>query len=133
MGQPVPYLLFDNAQQMWNFSDNTTCRCRILMNDDLVELCDSQCLDDLFLFFSVPDHAPVVLNLDLSVLCFCFLCHFSILKCRSAIFKKLFSNANRKLRSQDYANSSTCLPRSRATSIGSFILKSPLKVARITL
>ena len=51
---------------MRNLSDDTTRRRRILPFDGLVELRDPKTFDDLFLLFGIADHAPVILDLDLS-------------------------------------------------------------------
>ena len=58
---------------------NNAARCwRIRTSDRLVQLCDAETLDDILLLLRVPDHAPVILDLDLSAFgCFCFLCHDS--------------------------------------------------------
>ena len=75
----IHHLLFYDPQQMRHFINNTACRRRIGPRDRLIQLCDAETLDDLFLLFRVSDHAPVILDFDLSVRgCFCFLCHRSI-------------------------------------------------------
>lgn len=55
-------------------SNDPASRSGIRSGDRLVQLRDPEALDDLFLIFGVTDHAPVVLDLDLTC-CFCFLCH----------------------------------------------------------
>ena len=51
-------------------------RRRIDPFDRLVELGDTEALDDRLLLFRVADHAPVILDLDLpAFFIFCFLCH----------------------------------------------------------
>ena len=62
---------------MRDLSDDAARRRRIDPFDRLVELGDTETLDDRLLLFRVADHAPVILDLDLSALFdFCFLCHF---------------------------------------------------------
>lgn len=58
--------------------DNAASRRRVDPLDRLVELGDTETLDDSLLLFRVADHAPVILDLDLAVaVCFYFLCHNS--------------------------------------------------------
>ena len=59
------FILFYDPQKMRDLRDNAACRRRIRTDNRLVELCDAQALDDLFLFLRVADHAPVILDLDL--------------------------------------------------------------------
>ena len=61
---------------MRDLGNNAAGPCRVDSLDRLIELGDTETLDDLFLLFGVADHAPIILDLDLSALCsFCFLCH----------------------------------------------------------
>ena len=58
-------------------------RGRVDPFDRLIELGDTEALDDRLLFFRVADHAPVILDLDLAAaVCFYFLCHNSSLRVR---------------------------------------------------
>ena len=60
--------LFNYPQKVRNLSHDTTRRRSILPLDGLVELGDPETFDDLFLLFGIADHAPVILDLDLSAL-----------------------------------------------------------------
>ena len=61
---------------MRNLRHNAARCARIWPRNRLIELGDTEALDDLFLFCSVTDHAPVILDLDLAALFdFYFLCH----------------------------------------------------------
>jgi len=62
---------------MGHLGNNAACRRRIGASNYLVHLSDAKALNDLFLLFRIADHAPVVLDLDLSAIAFfSFLCHF---------------------------------------------------------
>ena len=61
---------------MRDLGDDAARRRRIDPLDRLVELGDTQALNDRLLFFRIADHAPVILDLDLAAsFCFYFLCH----------------------------------------------------------
>jgi hypothetical protein len=63
---------------MRNLCHNAARCARIGPRDRLVELGDTEALDDQFLFCRVTDHAPIILDLDLAALFdFFFLCHNS--------------------------------------------------------
>lgn len=47
-------------------SHDATRRRRVLSFDGLVELGDAETFDDLFLLFGITDHAPIILDPDLS-------------------------------------------------------------------
>jgi len=141
--------LIHDPQQMRDLGNDAAGSRRIDTFDRLVEFGNSQALNDLLLLFGIADHAPVILDLDrAAVFCFCFLCHISISDCelRIADFFRSSDRRNcnldcetdRKIRNsqskiRNQTSSSTCFPRRRATSIGSFIRSNPLNVARITL
>ncbi len=59
-------ILVYDPEQMRNLSHDATRRRRVLPFDGLVELGDTETFDDLFLLFGIADHAPVILDLDLS-------------------------------------------------------------------
>src|SRR5204863_5542408 len=104
----------------------------------LIQLRDPEALNDVLLLLRVSDRATIVLDRDASAFIFCLLCHLSIFDFRIAIFDlaiavRVLTIANRKSAIANYMSSSTALPRSRATSIGSFIRIRPLNVARTTL
>lgn len=72
-------------------------RRRIDPFDRLVELGDTEALDDRLLLFRVADHAPVILDLDLYALCvFCFLCHDLIVQ--SYAFRRDLPNKESRLK-----------------------------------
>lgn len=120
---------------MRNFIYNAAHRRRVAAFDRLIQLGYSQAPDDRLLFFRIPDRASVILNLDRSaVCCFCFLYHDLYGKSNAFQREALMQEPRlAALLSCAYTNSSTCLPRSLATSSGSFIRDNPSNVARTTL
>ena len=60
--------LVNNPQQMRYLSHDAARRRGVLPFDGLVKLGDAETFDDLFLLFGIADHAPVILDLDLSAL-----------------------------------------------------------------
>src|SRR5436190_3714344 len=94
---------------------------------DLVQLTKTEAAHNVLLLRRKSNRAAVILNLDLrrKGFRFLFLSHHTI---------DLYLDGGRTAaaRSASY-NSSTCLPRRRATSKGSFIFSNPSKVARTTL
>jgi hypothetical protein len=103
----------------------------------LIEFCNPQTFDNILLLLGITNRASVILNLDICAVCF-FLSHFFIFDFRFAICDLgnrifLYPIANRQSQIANYKSSSTCFPRKRATSIGSFIRVKPSKVALMTL
>lgn len=61
---------------MRDLCDDTAGSGRIRTRYRLIQLGDSQALNDLFLFLGIADHTPVILDLDLAArVLFFFLCH----------------------------------------------------------
>jgi hypothetical protein len=117
---------------MRNFCNYSTHCLIINPFNNLIKFSDSQTSDCCFLSVRIANRTAVILNFDCAAYWCCFfffLCHCFIYF-RFQISDSTFNFGNPNL---NYNNSSTCLPRRRATSTGSFIRNKPSKVARITL
>jgi hypothetical protein len=69
-------LLINYTQEMRDLRYDAARRGCVDPFDRLIELGDTEALDDRLLLFRVADHAPVILDLDLAAaVCFYFLCH----------------------------------------------------------
>jgi hypothetical protein len=140
--------LFYDPQKVRYLRNDPTGRGSVRPGHRLIELRDPEASDDLLLLLRVADRAAIILDRDVSaVFFFYFLCHLSISDCGLRIADlsaapKSQCKIETRVRSQirqprsripNQTSSSTDFPRSLATSMGSFILESPLKVARTTL
>src|ERR1700674_5788005 len=109
------FSLFNYPQQVRHFLNRAAHRRRVGPLNDLIKFPQTQTRNDAFLRFGKGDPAAVILNPNLS---------------RRGGLLSFFLGSHMLL---SLYRSSTCLPRRRATSNGSFILSSPSKVARTTL
>src|SRR5207302_10782055 len=101
---------------MRNLRHCATHRGRVRPLDDLIQFAQAEAAHDLSLRLRKRNRAAVILDFDLSRVGFGFLLRRHNLKPKTQLYR-----------------SSTCLPRRRATSNGSFIFNRPSKVARTTL
>src|SRR6185436_4209656 len=122
---------------MRNFGDRSTQRRRISPLHNLVQLRQAETAHHLFLRFRRRNKAAIVLHpkyrLVSRPLCFRGLTFF-FCYCALCFSRHNTSNPIHDLRFTIYDYiSSTCLPRKRASSMGSFIRNSASNVARTTL
>ena len=136
------FLSFNDPQQVRYLCYRPAHRRSVGPLDNLIQLPQAQATHDFFLLARKSNRTPVILNLDSRRrgFRFLFLRNHRILRldlfrwrtCPPHLRAAQVPLLNESKFRVSYS-SSTCFPRNRATSNGSFILSKPSKVARTTL